>query len=90
MKRVLLVATILAVLAVSVFAKTITVSLNKKVLDHSDSNAVAWFNNIRIAQMTKVGAVPNRPYLKTGASPVVPLNDFSDTQVCIFIKYCSL
>ena len=82
MKRVILVATLLAILAVSVFSKTISISLNKKDLDSSDSKTVAWFNSIRIAQMTKGGATLNRPYLaKTGASPVVPLNDFSDTQV---------
>jgi len=80
--RKLLVAAVLAFLAAAVFAKTITIALNKKELDTSDSKVAAWYNMVRISQKTG-GVALNRPYLKTsvGAAPNVPLSDFADTQV---------
>nr|CAG4710427.1 unnamed protein product [Naegleria fowleri] len=86
------IAILLALLSVCAFvgsvvlAKPIEISLNKKELDTSDARVAAWVNTVRIAQKTGGLQQMNRAYLRAGASPVVPLNDYADTQYYGFVS----
>lgn len=88
-KKMNKIAILLALLSVCAFvgsvvlAKPIEISLNKKELDTSDARVAAWVNTVRIAQKTGGLQQMNRAYLRAGASPVVPLNDYADTQVSV-------
>ncbi|KAL9649753.1 hypothetical protein ABK040_009568 [Willaertia magna] len=81
MRRVLLLTLFLSFIAIAM--AYVTVPMTKNRLDGSDPKVRAWANMIKYAQ--KAGGVQiNKPYF--GASPVVPLKDFSDTQYYGFIN----
>ena len=84
MKSQLLIVVLLAV----AFCCAAVVRVPMKAKEQTDAQKQAWLQTIRAAQ-TSGGLVLNRPYLmgsKTGAVPVVPLKDFSDTQYYGFIS----